>query len=85
MTDTRGQIGLVRFFAALVVGAFLSYFVLQVTDPILERASSESAGTAAAPATQWLSTGGDYLVVIFLVISFFGMIALALYQRGVGR
>lgn len=85
MTDTRAQIGIVRFFAALVVGAFLAFFVAQVTDPILERASSESAGTAAAPATQWLTTGGDYLVVIFLLISFFGMFALAIYQRGVGR
>lgn len=83
MTDTRAQIGLVRFFAALVVGAFLSYFVLKVTDPILERAADQSAGTAAAPASQWLATGGDYLVVIFLVISFFGLIALAIYQRGV--
>lgn len=83
--NTRGQIGIVRFFAALGVGAILSFLVLQVTNPLLARASDQSAGTAAAPATEWLSTGGEYLVVIFLGISFFGMIALAIYQRGVGR
>lgn len=83
--NTRAQIGIVRFFAALGVGAILAFLVYQVTDPLLERAAEQSAGTAAEPATGWLVTGGDYLVVIFLLISFFGMIALAIYQRGVGR
>lgn len=83
--DNRAQIGIVRFFAALGVGAILSFLALQVTNPLLERAGEASAGTAAAPATTWLTTGGEYLVVIFLGISFFGMIALAIYQRGVGR
>lgn len=85
MADSRAQIGIVRFFAALVVGAFLAFLVNKVTQPLLDRAATESAGTAAAPATTWLSTGGDYLVVIFLLISFFGLIALAIYQRGAGR
>jgi hypothetical protein len=83
--NNRGQIGIVRFFAALILGAALVYLVTQVTEPLLERAGEQSAGTAAAPATQWLTTGGDYLLLIFLLISFFGLISLAIYQRGVGR
>lgn len=81
----RAQIGIVRFFAALALGAPLAYLAVQVTDPILDRAADQSAGTAAAQTTGWLQTGGDMLVIIFLVISFFGLIALSIYQRGVGR
>lgn len=81
----RAQVGILRFFAALVLGAPLAYFVLQITDPLLDRAADQSAGTAAEQSTQWIAAGGDYLVVIFLLISFFGLIALAIYQRGVGR
>lgn len=82
--DTRGDaIGHIRFFAALALGAPLAYFALQVTDPLLERSEAAAAGTDAAQTPMWLGAFGDYLVVIFLLISFFGMIALSLYQRRV--
>jgi hypothetical protein len=82
--DNRGQtIGIVRFFAALVIGGFLSYFVYELTSPILDRASEQSAGTAAAPATTWLTQLGDNLVLVYLLVSFFGLIALAIFQRRV--
>lgn len=81
----RGQIGIVRFFLGLIMGVPLVYIATQVTEPILDRAGESSADTAAAPATEWLATGGEYLLVIFLLVSFFGLIALAIYQRGVGQ
>lgn len=84
--DTRGQtIGYVRFFAALLIGGALSYFVLQVTEPILDYAGEASAGTQAAQTTTWLSQYGEYMVVFFVAISFFGLIVLSLYQREVAR
>lgn len=82
--DTRGQtIGYVRFFAALIIGGMLAFFAAKVTSPILNRASEQSAGTAAEPASGWLITFGDNMVVIFLLVSFFGLIALAIFQRRV--
>lgn len=84
MMDNRGQtIGIVRFFAALILGAPLAYFALRISTPLLDRASEESAGTAAAPASGWLMTFGENIVLIFLLVSFFGLIALAIFQRRV--
>jgi len=80
--DTRGQaIGIMRFFAALVVGAPLAYLAYRVTDPILERAETQAAGTDAAATSGWLAAFGEYMVVVFLFVSFFGLVALSLYQR----
>ena len=84
MMDDRGQpIGIDRFFAALVIGAMLSFFAIKVTTPILDRAGEQSAGTAAEPATGWLTTFGEYSVLIFLLVSFFGLVVLAIFQRRV--
>lgn len=82
--DNRAQsIGIIRFFAALALGAALSFFAVKVTTPILDRASTQSAGTAAAPASSWLTTFGENIVLIFLLVSFFGLIVLSVYQRRV--
>jgi len=85
MTDTRAQIGITRFFLALIVGAPLAYVVGEVVTPLLEHAGEASAGTPAAPATQWFITINQWLVVVFLGVAFFGLLSLAIYQRGVGR
>lgn len=83
-TDTRAQsIGIVRFFATLIIGAPLAYFAYRITEPILSRAETQAAGTQAAQTSQWLSTFGTYIVFIFLVVSFFGLVVLSLYQRRV--
>lgn len=82
--DTRADaVGILRFFAALALGAPLAFFALKVTDPILERSEAAAAGTDAANTSMWLGAFGEYLVVIFLLISFFGLVALSLYQRRV--
>jgi len=84
--DTRAQaVGILRFFAALLLGAPLAYFAYRVTDPILSRASEGAAGTDAAMTSTWLSQFGTYLVVFFVGISFFGLVVLSLYQREVAR
>ncbi len=86
LTDTRGQpVGILRFFATLLLGAPLAYFALQVTDPILSRAGESAAGTDAAMTATWLGEFGTYLVVVFVGISFFGLVVLSLYQREVAR
>lgn len=84
LRDTRGQsIGYVRFFAALIVGAALAFFAVQVTTPILDRAAESTQGTAAADSTSWFVTFGENLVVVFLIASFFGLLVLSVYQRRV--
>jgi len=80
--DTRGQaIGILRFFAALIVGAPLAYFAYRVTEPILDKSETAAQGTDAAATAGWLSAFGEYMVVVFLFVSFFGLVALSLYQR----
>lgn len=82
--DERAQsIGLVRFFASLIIGAPLAYFVVKVTTPILDMSKNKAAGTAAAQTPYWLADIGEYAVVIFLFVAFFGILVLALYQRRV--
>jgi len=85
MTDTRAQTGITRFFLSLIVGAMLAYVVGQVVSPLLQQAGEASAGTPAAPATQWFATINEWLVVVFLGVAFFGLLSLSIYQRGVGR
>jgi len=81
----RAQIGLVRFFATLAIGAPLAYLVGRVVTPILDMAGDATAGTEAAPATAWFTTINEWLIIVFLLIAFFGLLALAIYQRGVGQ
>ena len=85
MTDTRAQVGIVRFFLALLIGAPLAYLVGQVVTPLLDHAADATAGTNAAPATQWFGTINDWLIVVFLMVAFFGLFSLAIYQRGIGQ
>jgi len=81
----RGQIGLVRFFAALAIGAPLAYLVGRVVTPLLELSAEATADTPAEPATNWFVTINEWLIVVFLFVAFFGLLALAVYQRGVGQ
>jgi hypothetical protein len=84
--DTRGQsIGFVHFFLSLIVGGIVVFIAWTVTDPILARSSNATTNTTANTGTMWLQTAFDYLPVVFLGISFFGLIALAIYQREVLR
>jgi hypothetical protein len=81
----RAQIGLVRFFLSLGVGAIVVWIVTEIGSPILSGAENATTNGTANQATGWFQTGADYLPVIFLFIAFFGVIALAVFQREVLR
>jgi len=80
--DTRAQsVGLARFILSLIVGAPVIWIVWQITDPILTGASNATNSTQANEATTWLNQGIDWLPILFLLIAFFGVIVLSIYQR----
>jgi len=80
------SIGILRFFLSLAVGAVMVFIAQEITEPILTRASSRTAGTDGATGTVWLEIAGEYLPIIFLGIAFFGFIAYSVFvRRGVGR
>jgi Na+-driven multidrug efflux pump len=84
--DERAQsIGIIRYVLALIVGAIVVFIVWTVTDPILMRAGNATTNTTANTGTQWFQTASGYLPVIFLGLSFFGIIVIAVYQREVFR
>lgn len=84
--DTRAQsIGIIHFFVSLGVGAIVFWIVSEIGSPILSGAESATTNGTANQATGWLQTGLDYLPMIFLFIAFFGITALAVFQRRGGR
>jgi len=84
--DTRGQaIGIVRLFAGLIVGAVIYWVVDLATDPVLSRAANASANGTSNQGTAYLQEGVDFLPLFFLILGFFGLIALAVFQRQGGR
>lgn len=84
--DNRAQsIGIIHFFVSLGVGAIVLWIVQKIGSPILSGAETATTNGTANQATNWLQTGVDYLPMIFLFIAFFGITALAVFQRGAGR
>jgi len=82
----QGAIGIVRFFGTLILGAPLTYFAWKITQPLLERSqeNANAAGaTKVADASGWLGSTVEYGVFIFLMVSFFGLVVYAVYQRRV--
>jgi len=84
--DNRAQsIGISRFILSLVVGAFVTWIVWLVTDPILSYAGNTTSNSQANQATTWFQDLTGYLPIAFLLIGFFGVIVLAIFQREVLR
>jgi len=83
--DQRGQaIGIARFILSLAVGAILVGAVLwPLANPLLERARGATSNPTGNQATEWLQSLVDFMPMIFLVIAFFGLLVLAVYQREV--
>lgn len=80
--DNRAQsIGLARFILSLIVGAPVVWIVWKITDPILTGARTATNNTKANQATTWLEQGVNYMPIWFLLVAFFGIIVLAIYQR----
>lgn len=85
MADRGQTIGIVRFFLSLIAGSFIAWMVWEVTTPILERADAAEAGQMGNEATGWITSGVEFIAIIFLGIAVFGLLILAIYQREVIR
>lgn len=86
MDDRAQAIGIARFVLALGVGAVVVMILNEVTSPLFEHVEGQTAsGDAAATGTQYLQEGVAFVPVVFLGISFFGLIAYSVYSREVLR
>jgi len=86
LQDTRAQsIGIAHLLLGLGVGAIMFWIVSEVTSPLLDMARQQGSGEVATNGTTWLTQGVEFLPVAFLMISFFGMIAYAVFTREVMR
>lgn len=84
--DTRGQpMGIARFFLVLVVGAILYWIMSLVSEPILTRAANATSNPDANQATQWFQMGFDLTILFIIMLSFAGMIAVAVLARVMAR
>lgn len=81
MDNRAMSVGLARFILSLVMGAPILWITFQITDPILSRASNSTSNPDANQATDWFGAGIGWLPIAFLLIAFFGVIVLAIFQR----
>lgn len=80
--DNRAQsVGLARFMLSLIAAAPITWIVWQTTGRILPGAKNATSNSSANQATTWLQQGIDYLPIWFLLVAFFGLIILSIYQR----
>lgn len=83
--NDRGQIGIVRLFLSLGVAAMLFWVIAEVTAPLFDYTSEQSSDPVAQTGTQYLQQFGDFFLVFALFVSFFGLIAYAVFSREVLR
>jgi len=82
--DNRAQsVGLARFVLSLIAAAPIVWIVWESTSRILPGAKNATNSTKANQATVWIQQGIDWLPLAFLLIAFFGIIVLAIFQREV--
>jgi hypothetical protein len=80
--DTRAQsMGIARFILSLIAGVPVIWIVWKISTPILSGARATTNSTKANQATTWLEQGINWMPIWFLIVSFFGIVVLAIYQR----
>lgn len=85
--DNRGQaIGIARLFLGLGVGAVMLFIIGAVTAPLFTHVKGQTdPGSMGATGTMYLQQGIEGLALAFLLISFFGIVAYAVFSREVLR
>jgi len=80
--DTRAQsMGLARFILSLIAGVPVLWIVFEISTPILSGARETTNSTQANQATTWMEQGVNFMPVWFLLVAFFGILTLAIFQR----
>jgi len=81
----RGQtVAIAEFIVSLMAGAVLFWiFVTKVGTELHTRDTAAVSGTVWQNGTDWLWIIGQHLQLIFLGIGVFGLLAFAVYSRGV--
>lgn len=85
MDDRAQAIGILRLFLGLAVGAVVLWILDLAAGPMLSRAANSASDETSAQGTEWLQEGLQYMPMLFLGVSFFGLIAYSVYSREVGR
>lgn len=75
--------GISNFFLALLVGAIMSFLVSTIAEPLFDHVGDRTAATdeVGPQATIWLETVVTHQPTLFLIIAFFSLLALAVFQR----
>lgn len=86
-SDNRGlTMSFVQLLASLGVGAAVIYVIYSTGDPLLaDAAAAAPGGMGGMNMNNWFD---DFLLIvpfIFLLVSFFGFITRAVYERGGAR
>lgn len=85
MDDRAQAIGIGRLFLSLGAGAIVFFIVGAVTAPLFEMANEHGSGQVATNGTTWLQQAVDYIPIAVLFVSFFGLVAYAVFTRGILR
>jgi hypothetical protein len=83
MLSRLGQaLGFIRLVASLLGGALMLWMFFPAFDMIMSGAAERApGGYGGMEANRWLQTGANQLPIVFLLLGFFGFIALAVFQR----
>lgn len=66
---------------ALAAGAIVAYLARITALPLVDAATVYSSNHAAATGSAWLRTGVEWLPVIFLLLTLFGVVTVSVYNR----
>lgn len=75
------SVGIANFFLALLVGAILTWIITAVTDPLMASARDRATDSVANTALDWSATLFTNFPLMWLLTSFFSLVALSVFQR----
>jgi hypothetical protein len=81
MRDRAQSVGLARFILAYIGGAPVLWILLLVSGKILPGAREATNSSQANQATTWIDQGIQFFPIWYLLVGFFGLIVLSIFQR----